>query len=213
MELKNLKKQINYSWKIQTKPTSEKKWACVAYIDSRDAQSLLDEVCGQEWWQSLFYEVKWKVFCKVWIKVWDEWIWKSDSWALDDNENVESETTSKWETSDAFKRACVQWGIWRFLYDLEIKWITLEEYNANKYKLSEFCNWNWTPPKTDTSKTEKKWLNYDIAKEYIDAGNTTPEQFKKTILEDWYTISQAGAEAMKHYFETWELVKNMFFKK
>lgn len=140
MNLKDLKKEISFKWKIQTKPKPDKKGCCVAYIDSRDVQDILDEVCSPENWQSVFYEVKGKVFCKIGIKIWDEWVWKSDSWALDESENVESETTSKWETSDAFKRAGVQWGIGRFLYEKEMVWITEAEYNAYKYKITEFCN-------------------------------------------------------------------------
>lgn len=140
MELENLKQHKPFKWKIQVLPKQDKKWACVAYMDSRYVMEILDEVCWPTNWQNLFYEVKWKVFCKIWIKIWDDWIWKSDSWALDDDPNVDSETTSKWETSDAFKRAAVQWGIWRFLYEKEIQWITLEEYNSNKYKLTDYIN-------------------------------------------------------------------------
>jgi hypothetical protein len=78
-------------------------------------------------------------------------VWKSDSGALDESDNVESETTSKWETSDAFKRAWVQWGIGRFLYEKEIVWITEEEYMAYKYKITEFCNWKKGKPQTISS--------------------------------------------------------------
>jgi len=95
MKLSDLKKEISFKWKIQTKPKPDKKGCCVAYIDSRDVQDILDEVCSQENWQSAFYEVKGKVFCKIGIKIGDEWVWKSDSGALDESDNVESETTSK----------------------------------------------------------------------------------------------------------------------
>lgn len=145
MELIKLKQEKPYKWKIQSYSKDKTKVSCVAYMDSRYVQDLLDEVCEPQNWQSLFYEVKWKVFCKIGIKIWDDWIWKSDSWALEENENVETETTSKWETSDAFKRAAVQWWIGRFLYDKPIQWITKEEYETNKYKLTDFINdrLNW----------------------------------------------------------------------
>ena len=52
MELKNLKKEIPYQWKIQSTPkewktesNSTKKGTCVAYIDARDVMDLLDDVC------------------------------------------------------------------------------------------------------------------------------------------------------------------------
>lgn len=157
--LENLKKPFDYKWKIQSVPKVkdwvEKKWNCVAYMDARDAMDTLDRYC-EEWWQSEFYEVKWKVFCKVWIKIVWEWLWRSDSGALESNENVEEETTSKWETSDAFKRACVQWWIGRFLYEKDIIWISNEEYQANRFKINEFCKareWKASYTHTATTKT------------------------------------------------------------
>jgi len=166
MELKTLLEQLkqpfDYKWKIQSLPKEKngewKKWNCVAYMDSRDCMDTLDKYC-EEWWQNDFYEVKWKVFCKVWIKINWEWFWKSDSGALESSDNVEEETTSKWETSDAFKRACVQWGIGRFLYEKEIIWISKEEYDSNKFKINEFCKSkeNAPPKKTyDTPTGGKK---------------------------------------------------------
>ena len=152
--LEELKKPLSYKWKPQSQNKDKTKWQCVAYIDSRDVQNILDTVCI---WQNEFYEVKWKLFCKIWIYTEDYWtLWRSDSWFLE-NEFIEDWTESKWEVSDTFKRAWVQWGIWRFLYSKQIQWITNEEYNANKYKLTEFIesklnNWNYTAPKTEVSK-------------------------------------------------------------
>ncbi len=177
MELKtlldNLKKNFEYKWKIQSVPKvkdwEEKKGNCVAYMDARDCMDILDLYC-EEWWQNEFYEVKWKVFCKVWIRINWEWFWKSDSWALESSENVEEETTSKGETSDAFKRACVQWWIGRFLYEKEIIWISQEEYKANRFKINEFCKSrekNWSK-NTDTIKTtlqtKKEWVLHSCTK-------------------------------------------------
>ena len=130
--LENLKQPLEYKYKIQSVP-KEKKWQpwvflkgnCVAYIDSRDCQDILDTYC-EEWWQNEFYEVKGKVFCRVGIKINWEWFWRSDSWSLEENDNVAYDVTSKWETSDAFKRACVQWWIWRFLYEKPPIWIDMD---------------------------------------------------------------------------------------
>lgn len=141
MELSKLKSTIAFQWKIQGFTKDKSKAICVAYIDSRDAQSLLDEVCWPENWSSEFYEVKGKLFCRVGIYVNSQWVYKSDSGALEGSDDVDSETTSKWESSDAFKRACVQWGIWRFLYDMDIQWVEASIYQANKYKLTEYINW------------------------------------------------------------------------
>ena len=54
MNLEDLKKELPYKWRVQSSRYG--KATCVAYIDARDCQDLLDEVVGPENWQSIFYE-------------------------------------------------------------------------------------------------------------------------------------------------------------
>jgi hypothetical protein len=61
----------------------------------------------------------------VGIKCGDEWVWKTDTGS---ESNIEKE---KGHSSDAFKRACVHWGIGRFLYDMDIKYVTANEKKTN----------------------------------------------------------------------------------
>lgn len=129
-------------FKIQALPKKKQDWSywawvCVWYIDARDCQDYLDQKYPNAR-QCEFYEVKDKTFCKVWININWEWLWRSDSWALSANDNVDNDVTSKWDTSDAFKRACVMWWIWRDLYSLPQLWISQEEYQANKFKINDF---------------------------------------------------------------------------
>lgn len=129
MDLKELKKQIAYKWRVQ----SVNKWGanCVAYIDARDVQNLLDEVCGAENWQVLYEEHKGNLFAKIGIKIGDEWVWKSDCGT---ESNVEKE---KGEASDSFKRAAVMWGVGRFLYDLPIITLPVKERGGKYVPYSE----------------------------------------------------------------------------
>lgn len=63
---------------------------------------------------------------------------------------------------------------------------------------------------------EAKWLNYDDLIAIIDAGNTTGEQIKEIIIEDWYKMSKRAQEAIQYYLETgdmWKDLKSMFFQK
>jgi len=128
----DLKKHLTYKWRVQStngkkaynnqpavKPTKAK---CVAYIDARDAQSLLDSVCGAENWSSEYYEVKGSLFCRLGIKIDGEWIYKSD------NGSVSKVEPEKGASSDAFKRAGVMWGIGRFLYSIPMQTITCNEW-------------------------------------------------------------------------------------
>jgi len=123
MNLEKLKTEIPFKWRVQ----SANQWgaSCVAYIDARDCQDILDQVCGQENWQTIYYESAGLLFCKVGIKIEeDEWVWKSNTGA---ESKVEKD---KGLVSDAFKRACVEWGIGRFLYRKTIVKLPVKEKNG-----------------------------------------------------------------------------------
>ena len=83
----------------------------------------------------MFYEENGLLFCKVGILVdsvltdsnTHNWVWKSDTGS---ESNVEKQ---KGHASDAFKRACVSWGIGRFLYRLPIQTLKTKEYKGREY--------------------------------------------------------------------------------
>tara|TARA_R100000655_G_scaffold36699_2_gene71128 strand:+ start:82 stop:561 length:480 start_codon:yes stop_codon:yes gene_type:complete len=146
---KNLHKEIPYKWRIQS--IQYNKATCVAYIDARDCMDMLDKVVGAENWQSMYYTEDNKLFCRIGIKAGlTDWVWKSDTGS---ESNVEKE---KGKVSDAFKRACVQWGIGRFLYRLPIQKLQTKQHtNGKEYpyspekdmiifdgeKLTKYINW------------------------------------------------------------------------
>ena len=131
MELKNLTKKIPYKWRVQSFSKNKPMAQCVAYIDSRDVQKLLDEVVGQENWQDDYKEVKGNVYAGIGIKIDNNWVWK---WDCGVESNMDKE---KGEASDSFKRAGVKWGIGRFLYDLDIKYVKANEVKSEKN--SPYC--------------------------------------------------------------------------
>lgn len=83
------------------------------YKDARVDQKVLDETITPMRWQKDYKEIDGKVYCGVGIKNADtgEWVWK---WDCGTEGNFEVE---KSEASDAFKRACFNWGLGRELYD------------------------------------------------------------------------------------------------
>ncbi len=135
MNLNDLRKEIPFKWRVQS--TKYGKTTCVAYIDARDCMDILDEVCGPENWQSIFYEANGLLFCKVGIccdskdneseVAYHQWVWKSDTGS---ESKVEKD---KGHVSDAFKRACVEWGIGRFLYRLPIQTLTTKQWKGKDY--------------------------------------------------------------------------------
>lgn len=94
------------------------------YKDARVDQKMLDEAFGMFGWQKRYErDNKGVLFCIVSIKSNDgEWIEKSD---VGTESNMES---IKGEASDAFKRACFNWGIGRELYTAPQIWIKPTDY-------------------------------------------------------------------------------------
>ncbi|MCC6311387.1 MAG: hypothetical protein IT345_10775 [Trueperaceae bacterium] len=82
------------------------------YVDARYVMRVLDETVGQENWQR-YHMIgdNGRIACGIGIRVNGEWVWKWDGAGETD---IEAE---KGAFSDSFKRAGVQWGIARDLYD------------------------------------------------------------------------------------------------
>lgn len=121
--LANLKKPIPHQWRVQSYSKNKPVATVMAYIDARDAQETLDAYCTYGWHRE-HYEIDGKVYCRVGIVMPDNTIqWRSDC-GTESNQDKE-----KGQSSDSFKRACVNFGIGRFLYDLEVKYVTA---NAKK---------------------------------------------------------------------------------
>ena len=89
-------------------------WAKVlCYMDARAAMDRLDNTVGPENWKDRYWRDGASIMCGLSIKVDGEWIEKVDGSEETDVEAI------KGGLSGSFKRACVKWGIGRYLYDLK----------------------------------------------------------------------------------------------
>ena len=148
MNLELLKQKLPFKWRVQS--VNQYGANCVAYIDARDVQDLLDDVCGSLNWATEYKDHKGNLFCGIGIKDPEfadgEWTWK---WDCGTESNVEKQ---KGEASDAFKRSAVMWGVGRFLYSMPIvkldsiqvdgKWHAA--YNGQRIysdKITDACNY------------------------------------------------------------------------
>jgi hypothetical protein len=147
------------SWRAQT--VSNGKALALAYIDARDVQDRLDQVCGPENWQNRYTHTQGKTVCEIGINVLgsigqlvdgkmavlEKWIWKADGAGDSD---IEAE---KGALSDAFKRAAVKWGIGRYLYDLESPWVPCELGQNGKFRKFTDDPWKYVrnAPKAATA--------------------------------------------------------------
>ena len=107
------------------------------YKDARVDMRILDETVGAGNWQRCHQLIGDNLYCMVSIysKELGMWITKEDV-------GVESKTEKeKGQASDAFKRACFNWGIGRELYTAPFIWVELaddEMYGSNAVKTKFF---------------------------------------------------------------------------
>ena len=103
------------------------------YKNARVDQTILDETFGAWNWQSKYYQVKNTMVCSVGVynESRKEWIWKDNGG--DDDYQAEQ---VKAELSDAFKRACFNWGIGRELYYSPKIWINATADNTTSARYS-----------------------------------------------------------------------------
>lgn len=96
------------------------------YKNARCDMNILDETVGAQNWQRKHYDCKGNLFCSVGIRLDNEWIWKDDCGAESYTEK------EKGESSDSFKRACVNWGIGRELYTSPFIWVPINKVTVTR---------------------------------------------------------------------------------
>lgn len=106
-------------WRVGATNADKTKGIALAYIDSREVNKRLDEVCGIANWRDRLIEVTNGFVSEIDIKIDDEWVTRSNSAG---NTQVEA---IKGGASDAFKRSASKWGIGRYLYYLPNVWVKI----------------------------------------------------------------------------------------
>jgi hypothetical protein len=135
-------------WRVQTAGEKNgKPWARVlAYVTNRAIMERFDEVVGPENWQNVYREgPSGGVVCGLSVRVTRadgsaDWVTKWDG-----AENTDVEPV-KGGLSNAMKRAAVQWGIGRYLYDLEEGWAQVTENGRFSAKTKDGKWFKWDPP-------------------------------------------------------------------
>jgi len=109
-----LTEAMSYKWRVQSFSKIKPEATCVAYIDARDLQDRLDAVC-EYGWERDHKVIKDNIYAGigVWMPSGDvQWRWDCGTESSTEKE--------KGESSDSFKRAGINWGVGRFLYNLKI---------------------------------------------------------------------------------------------
>jgi len=137
------------------------------YITMRQAQMLLDVVCGPANWTCEFRDVGSRLFCRIGINVEGQWVYKEDCGS---DSNIEAE---KGGVSDAFKRAAVHWGIGRFLYP----------------EVTDSIKGMWREQNKPKPQANPGAIKYDAGDKPAKPAVSPPEvkPVKPTVNKDWIT--------------------------
>ncbi len=136
-------------WRAITISKRTNKGLAAAYITNRAIMERLDEVVGPENWRNEYRPgPNGGVVCGLSICVdrgmeQGEWVTK---WDGADNTDVEA---IKGGLSNAMRRAAVQWGIGRYLYDLPQQWVPVDDYK--QFKVTPRVPDRFLPPRPSFS--------------------------------------------------------------
>ena len=142
-------------WRVQQSGMSRKNepWAMVlAYVTNRAIMNRLDEVFGCFGWKNEYTEApEGGVLCgiSVWVdgEEGDTRPYSGGVTKWDGAENTDIEAI-KGGLSNAMKRAAVQWGIGRYLYNLETNFVNVHsDIYSGKYRVKiKDKQYSWDPP-------------------------------------------------------------------
>ena len=200
-------------WRIQQAGKNNSGiWAKVlAYVTNRAIMKRPDEACGKSGWRNEYRDIPngGGVECGISIKVDGDWITK---WDAAENTQVEA---VKGGRSGAMKRAAVQWGIGRYLYDLTEGFATVSaerKQGFNYAKTKELGVFYWSPPQLPTwalpAGNQEYNLPEDTSRESSDESNTTSIDADK-VLADFcaYALTETVKKKLiERYQSDWQLM-------
>ena len=182
MNLKKMQRELkqpfgadDLEWRVQQSGIGKngKPWAMVlAYVTNRAIMNRLDESVGVGGWRNEFSPLPNSVgegaLCGISIKIENEWVTKYDG---ADNTAVES---TKGGLSGAMKRAAVQWGVGRYLYDIDTFFADCSTEPKEGYERAVHTD------KQTKAKTTYYWKAPALPKKYLPQRDILPSQ-RETI--------------------------------
>lgn len=183
---------VDIEWRVGATTSDKSKGIALAYVTNRAIQNRLDEVFTPFGWQNQFKE--WKgtsQLCGISVKVGDEWITKWDG--ADDSQTE----AVKGGLSDSMKRAGYQWGIGRYLYNLENVWVPIKSQGRSYVLAEEPQLPEWALPEGYVYGKKKPEPKQDIPPSSLKAKYQT---YKGDMngFEEWVNSQQEKGHNFKH---------------
>lgn len=180
-------------------------WASILiYKDARVDQKLLDEVIGPMNWKNDYEIIDGNLYCTV--SIWDK---DKNEWISKQNVGTESNTEKeKGQASDAFKRACFNWGIGRELYTSPKIFINLEsgEYDEANGKLRCKANFYVSEMHVSEDRIIDRLVIVDKnnRERFRFAGQTSPAPAPAGKTKKTATKKADGIMTLEQFRERWE---------
>ncbi|WP_414039423.1 Rad52/Rad22 family DNA repair protein [Acidithiobacillus sp. M4-SHS-6] len=114
-------------WRVGFRNSNNTRGSALAYVDARTVMERLDEVLGTDGWASEITPISSGdgfvgAKCRLTLFLEAGEVWREDFGAVPES----GQEPLKSAASDAFKRAAVQFGIGRYLYELPTTWVDLD---------------------------------------------------------------------------------------
>lgn len=199
-EINWVAKNLNvWTWK------SSYKW-----VADKDVKQTIRESMIKNWLSIL--PIWWKSNIKV-----DRWEEDTNYW-LKQKQSVFTDIETKYLLLHTSWESIELYWYWQWV-DTQDKWAG----KATTYALKNtLLNMFLTPTWVDTDNTHSdeipvanskkvKYFKYKDLVEIVESWNTTAERIAKIIKEDWYTLSKYAKVAIRHYVDTGEIEKDLFF--
>ena len=175
-------------WRVGSTNKDKTKGLMLAYVTNRAIMNRLDDVVGAANWKQTFREIHKGIICSLSIRFSEsgEWITKEDGADLTDIEST------KGGLSDSMKRAAVQFGIGRYLYDSISEWVELKD---GKYPVRK-------PTSVKLKATPEKQLSTEEAFTLLTQASTLAELKEAFMSLPGRLQKEAGVVALKDQLKT-----------
>ncbi len=182
------------SWRPGSVTRDGTKAMALAYVDARDVQDRLDDVCGLAWQVRNPWNVNGTIACEIgiWSEEHRDWLWRGDGAGASE---VEAE---KGAFSDSFKRAAVRWGIGRYLYSLPVQWVAFDAQSKRFARDAEFKLPPWAIP------VPREQVDMKMRATLIPVLDAVAEMGTAALQKMWESLLLENRKAVKSELPRWK---------
>lgn len=182
----------------------------LAYVTNRAIMDRLDAELGPTNWQNSIIAGAEGVVCGIGINTENGWIWKTDGANYTDVESF------KGGISGSMKRAAVQWGMGRYLYEIKTNFGIVYEHGRYEARTSDQAKqqFRWSPPALPSFAIPDGVLTLEQGLALLRSKyNDIPDKARIRVAKDWFNIkdllSNFTSEMKEDYLLVLDIVEEV----